>query len=302
MKKNNSIEIQLERLNSYDEDHCWQYDIRLKNTKEDLEVLRMYGYDADVDDLRVNDFYIKQLETDAEKKLATEFIERHEWLGSISLYTTHWFGVYLKEYDILAGVLLFNTPNAFMKVGELETKKLERLISRGACISWSPKNLASWMIKQCIKEMVRTTPYRIFSCYSDPTAKELGTVYQACNFHYIGDRFGAKRRYVNPYNGNLVSDRMFRMRSMYKKYAAELGIVWDNSWNKDSKMIWDAMPDEVEEQIREFGKEKQKNAEYIDIPQKHKYVLVEGINAREKKYLNKVFLDNIKTYDYPKDR
>lgn len=32
--------------------------------------------------------------------------------------------------------------------------------------------------------------------------------------------------YDKPYNGKLMSDRQFRCRSFYKKYAQELGIKW----------------------------------------------------------------------------
>ena len=76
----------------------------------------------------------------------------------------------------------------------------------------------------CIKYMVENTQYRLFTAYSDPAAKELGTIYQACNFYYLGQSFGGKAKYVNPYTGKLVSDRFFRQRTAYKKYANELGL------------------------------------------------------------------------------
>lgn len=294
--------MDLTRFETFKENYCWQYKIRLDNKESDLKELRESGFDGKVEDLRVSDFNIRLLETEKEKNMVTKFIEKHEWLGDISLYTTHWFGCFHNETNILSGVLLFNTPNAFMKIGDLETKKLERLISRGACISWSPKNLGSWMIKQCITWMTKNTPYRIFSCYSDTTAKELGTIYQACNFYYLGKKFGATKKYINPYNGHLISDRMFRMRSMYKKYAIDLGIEWDKSWNKDSKMLWENMPNDVEEKLREYGKKKQSESEFIIIPPKHKYIFVQGSDNRETKYLRKIVLENIKTLSYPKER
>ena len=79
-------------------------------------------------------------------------------------------------------------PNAFSKLLGKNTNDLERLISRGACISWSPKNLGSAFLMWCLRWMVKNTDYRIFTAYSDPTARELGTIYQACNFYYLGQK------------------------------------------------------------------------------------------------------------------
>ena len=43
-----------------------------------------------------------------------------------------------------------------------------------------------------IKWMAKNTPFRAFTAYSDPEAKELGTIYQACNFYYIGQSSGSQ--------------------------------------------------------------------------------------------------------------
>ena len=104
-------------------------------------------------------------------------------------------------------------PNAFSKLLGEDTKDLERLISRGACISWSPKNLASSFVMWCIKWMVQNTQYRLFTAYSDPIAKELGTIYQATNFYYLGQKSGTTTRFINPYTGKVVSDRFFRQKT-----------------------------------------------------------------------------------------
>lgn len=248
--------MNLERLENYNKDHCWQYDIRLNNYKEDLISCGLT--EDEVKGLRVNDFEFKIVEDKNERKQLSEFIKRHEWLGNLSQYTTHWFACYYKHR--IAGVILFNMPNAFSKILGDNTKELERLISRGACISWSPKNLASSFLMWCINYMVNNTQYRLFTAYSDPTAKELGTIYQACNFYYMGQKSGTTTRYINPYTGKMVSDRFFRVRSAYKKYAKELGIEWGKNWNNDQKMLWENIPDDIEKQLRDFSKYKQKNA------------------------------------------
>jgi hypothetical protein len=291
-----------ERLESYNENHCWQYDIRLKNREEDLNE---FGLTEEyVKGLRVPDFEFKMIEDKDERRELTNFIKRHEWLGTLSQYTTHWFGCYhtVDDRKILAGVILFNMPNAFSKLLGDNTKELERLISRGACISWSPKNLASSFLMWSLKWMVNNTRYRLFTAYSDPTAKELGTIYQACNFYYMGQKSGTTTRYVNPYTGKMVSDRFFRVRSAYKKYAKELGIEWVKNWNNDQKMLWDNVPDDVEAKLREQSKFRQRTSEKITMPSKHKYAYILGVDKRETKQLKRLFESRNKTFPYPKDR
>jgi hypothetical protein len=286
------------RWDNYDKPHCWQYDIRLSNLKQDLIEANLT--EDQVKELRVSDFTFKEITDKTERQSLKKFIERHEWLGNLSQYTTHWFGAYYN--DILAGVILFNMPNAFSKMLGENTPKLERLISRGACISWSPKNLASSFMMWSIKYMVKTTNYRLFTAYSDPTAKELGTIYQACNFYYLGQSSGTTTRYINPYSGKIVSDRFFRVRSAYKRYAKDLGIVWQKNWNSDQKILWENIPDDIEKVLRERSRYMQKNAEKIIMPSKHKYALVLGRTRKETEELRKEFEIKNNTFKYPKER
>ena len=286
------------RLNEYDKQHCWQYDIRLNNYKEDLELCGLT--DDYVKTLRVSDFEFKIITDKGERHNLKLFIERHEWLGNLSQYTTHWFACYHK--DILAGVILFNMPNAFSKILGENTKELERLISRGACISWSPKNLASSFLMWCIKHMVNNTQYRLFTAYSDPTAKELGTIYQACNFYYMGQSSGTTTRYINPYSGKIVSDRFFRQKTAYRKFAKELGIEWCDNWHHKTGMNWFNIPDDIETKLREYSKYKQSISEKITTPSKHKYAYVLGKDKYETKQLRKLYESKNKIHPYPKER
>ncbi len=287
-----------DRLDSYNEQYCWQYNIRLKNYKEDLE---FYGLNEDiVKNLKVSDFTFKNISNSKEQKQLILFIKRHEWLGTISQYTTHWFACYYK--NILSGVILFNIPNAFSKLLGEDTKELERLISRGACISWSPKNLASSFLMWCIKWMVNNTSYRMFVAYSDPTANELGTIYQACNFYYIGQKSGTSERYINPYNEKIVSSRFFRSTTAYKLYAKELKICWQKNWDKNQIMLWENVPDDIELKLREMSKIKQKNSTLIKMPLKHKYLYILGKTKSETRKLRKLFEEKNKIYPYPTER
>ena len=293
-------EAQFDRLANYDKQWCYQFEMRLSLREEDLRFSNLS--EDDVKRLRVEDFTFSAVNNDDErtKRMCQMFIERHEWLGTIPQYTTHYFTAKL-DYR-LAGVILMSVPNAFSKLLGEDTDKLERLISRGACISWSPKNLASSFLMWCIKWMVNNTPYRLFTAYSDPTARELGTIYQACNFYYLGQNAGTTKRYINPYNGKICSDRFFRQRSAYKKYATENGIKWDKNWDKSGKINWNLIPSDIATILRNASRDKAASAKVIYYPPKHKYAYVLGIDKRETKELRREFVKRNKVYDYPKER
>lgn len=296
-------------IRQYEKDHCWQYDIRLRNLQEDLKDAGITEEKAKT--LLVSDFRFTTIDSETGRREAVDFIKRHEWLGNLSQFTTHWFGAYYDNPEqglygkpTLAGVILMNMPNAFSKLMGEDTPKLERLISRGACVSWSPKCLASSFMMWSIRWMVKNTQYRIFTAYSDPMAKELGTIYQACNFYYIGDKSGTTTRCINPYTGKMVSDRFFRQRTAYKKFAKELGIEWDRSWCDHKGMLWENVPKEVEKLLRDHSKMKYNQAEKIEMPLKHKYAFVLGATASETKRLRREFEERNRKVikPYPKVR
>lgn len=293
------MEDYLERLNTYNKNHCWQYDIRLSKEKEDREFIKN-TFNIEIEDISIKDFEIRQITSKEDKQEAIEFIKRYEWLGTITQYSTHYFGAYYK--GVLGGVTIFSMPNAFSKLLGEDTKNLERLVSRGACASWTPKGLASHFLMSSIRHMVATTQYRLFTAYSDPTAKELGTIYQSTNWYYLGQKSGTTTRYVNPYTGKVVSDRFFRQKTAYKKYAVELGIEWEKEWTGKSGVNWELVPDEIEKQLRDYSKKKQSESKSIEYPNKHKYAYVLGRSKLETKRLRKMLESNVKIYPYPKER
>lgn len=289
----------LDKIQNYDRSWCYQYQKRLDTLKEDLTA---YGWTEDsIKNISLDDFEFKPITSDIEKKEAAEFIKRYEWLGTIGSFPTHWFTARYK--GILGGVVIMSMPNSFSKLLGDETKKLERLISRGASASWCPFNLGSKFLMWCIKWMVNNTDYRLFTCYSDPQAKEIGSIYQGLNFYYLGQKSGASVRCVNPYNPDvIISDRAFRARSMYKRYAKDLGLVWEKSWCNDQKMLWENIPDLIEYMLRQKSKDMYDAAEKIYFPAKHKYAYVLGRDKKETKELRKKFEQLNKLYDYPKER
>ena len=291
----------LNQIAEYDKPWCYQYQKRLDTLQEDME---QYGWtEEDIANISLDDFEFSTIPSYAinTRRKATEFIKRYEWLGTVGSFPTHWFVA--KYKGIIGGVIIMGMPNAFSKLLGDETKQIERLIARGASASWCPKNLGSKFLMWCIKWMVDNTQYRLFTCYSDPQAKEIGSIYQGLNFFYLGQGSGTNVRCVNPYNPEkIVTDRAFRARSFYKRYAKDLGIEWQSNWSNDQCVLWDNIPNDVEEKLRAYSKEMFKNAKKIVFPSKHKYAFVLGRDKRETKELRKKFLELNKTYEYPKER
>lgn len=287
----------LEQIKNFDKDYCYQYQRRLDTYEEDK---KKYNWtDEDIKNIDLDEFIFKPITGD--KKEATNFIKRYEWLGTVGSYPTHWFGAYYN--GILGGVIIMGMPNAFSKILGEKTKELERLIARGASASWCTMNLGSKFLMWCIKWMVNNTQYRLFTCYSDPQAKEKGSIYQALNFFYLGQKSGTSIRCVNPYNKDkIMTDRAFRSSAFYKRYAKDLGIVWQKNWNNKHIILWENMPNDIAERLRQYSKEMYEKSEKIYFPNKHKYAFVLGKTKTETKKLRKIFMENNKIYPYPKER
>lgn len=298
-----------DRFVDYSEDHCWQYQIRLENLEDDLRSAKLT--EEEMKQLRISDFSFEYVPKGASRKCGEikYFIERHEWLGKMPARPTHRFTARLKKTGSLAGVIVMATPNAFSHLLGEENKNKEKLIARGACISYSPKNLGSWLIMQSINWMVQNTEFRYFTAYSDPEAKELGTIYQACNFIYLGQTSGTSYQYLDPDcpEKGWFSDREFRKKSKYYLYADAVGIdkqIW-KSWQKKYSPNWKIVPPDIKIKIKAEEKKYKERCLSRPAPAKHKYCYILGQTKTETKNLLKKFIENNpdkQNLSYPKDR
>lgn len=269
---------------------AWQHQVRQETLDDDLNRLGLSAPPK----IRSSDVTLSLCSVEE----VTPFIERYEWLGKMSNYPTH--AARLDWKGEIISAIVFDMPIAFSKMLGDKTRKMERLISRGANVSYAPKWAASYIISNSIKLMANSTRYRLFVAYADPDAGELGTVYQACNFYYLGQKFGTRVQYL--YNGRWVSDRTFRSRSAYKRYAVDLDISWKDDWNTRDRIHWDRIPDDIEEALRQRSKDTMNSLEKRNPPLKHKYVQVVGRGTLETRFLRREFEKRNKTYPYPKER
>ena len=143
-----------DRFKTYTGSKCWQAHIADVNFEQDLADAGLTRKGAE--SLRTGDFYFEYVDKidKAQCGEIKQFIERHEWLGKLPNRPTHRFTARLKSNGHLAGTIIMATPNAFSNLLGAENRDKEKLISRGACISWAPKNLGSWLIMRSVKWMV----------------------------------------------------------------------------------------------------------------------------------------------------
>lgn len=117
---------------------------------------------------------------------AKNLIIQYEWLGTMAAGIVLSYGLYLREE--LIGAVCFNR-GAFNRVRDIcGSDYADRVLflCRGACVPWAPKNAASYLIRHSTKKAFQQHGYSIFVAYSDSAAGEIGTVYQAVGWNYIG--------------------------------------------------------------------------------------------------------------------
>lgn len=251
---------------------CHQFQRKLDTMEEDIS----NGAPRDVDISK----FVLNIEPYSQEH--GKFIERYEWLGTVG-YSPKW--IFVARYcGLIGGVVILSEPNGYTKNIEIEA-----LISRGATASWTPKNLGSKLIMFACRYMVKNTGKRVFFGYSDHSAGEIGTIYQACNFKYLGQNFGCRTMYKIS-NGKMVSSRYFRKTSTFKRYAREAGIYWQSSWTKKNKyMDIKTIPHEILLFLKEKGqKEMLECISETQLP-KGKYVLFMGINKKEKTIISEKY-------------
>lgn len=116
---------------------------------------------------------------------AKNIILEYEWLGTMGTTQMH-YGIHYEGH--LAGAICFGYFQAMQGyasyVGEKYAKKGIQL-SRGACAYWAHEHSASKLIGYGLREM-KKLGYKFVVAFSDPDAGEIGTVYQATNWIYLG--------------------------------------------------------------------------------------------------------------------
>ena len=172
----------------------------------------LFPYPVDPD---IKDAVLREVSFETAKKI----ILQYEWLGTMGTTQTH-FGIYFD--GVCAGVVCFgyfqamNTNNEgghpyAPYVGEYADQGIQ--LSRGATTHWSHEHSGSKLIAYGLRKMAEKG-YKYAIAFSDPEAGEIGTLYQATNWYYLG--FSNTRHYdiyhKDKRRGLYLNDRDFHRK------------------------------------------------------------------------------------------
>jgi hypothetical protein len=188
----------------------------------------------------------KDVDTDIKKAVvkpinfitASNLIKKYEWLGCMPAMVKYCYGIY---FD-----------------GNL-----------GACVHWAHPHSASKLITSSMKLL--PSQYKIVTATVDEHAGEIGTIYQACNFTYIGSM-----RDNNPKVNSRKNDR-FGVKVKGKLYGA--------------RSIRQKIGTQKKEEILKYFPD----AEFVPQASKKRYFYFLGTKT-ERKYHKKQIENQIKPY------
>lgn len=160
---------------------------------------------------------------------AKAIIEKYEWMGCMSAVTWFSYGLYFDGN--CAGVVCYG-PEYSENLGKQAREQGRKcadwskygyegkmiLLNRGACVHWAPPYAASFLIRHSMRLL--PAKYEVVTSTTDPLAGEIGTVYQAAGFHYIGSMRESNQR-VNSGAGDrdawIWRDKLYGSRAVRSK-------------------------------------------------------------------------------------
>jgi hypothetical protein len=158
---------------------------------------------------------------------AETIILKYEWLGTMGRGVAT-YGL-RGQGGVLLGAAVFGWPSSVQSrdICGRENRTKAICLERGACVHYAPKNAASYLISHAVRQAAQDNGWRIFYAYADPEAGEVGTVYQAVNWLYIGQGVGRTpgrlREDWRLPDGSILTSRSLRHRKMKRQDALDLG-------------------------------------------------------------------------------
>lgn len=159
-------------------------------------------------------------------KDAKDFISRYEWIAAhrgekyaMGAGTKFCYG--LKLSDEIIGVACFNIgggPEPRRICQDPDVVKRTICLCRGACAPHAPKDAGSFLTRHACRLVNNQYGYEVFFAYSDSDAGEIGTIYQAVGWKYLGAGLGrAKDKHGKSYHTDFImnGDRV-TTHSVYK--------------------------------------------------------------------------------------
>lgn len=209
------------------------------------------------------------------KASVEKLILEYEWLGTLPKIPKRLVVGLFTSDDELIGAMMFGQgsgTHAKLICGEEHADKAICL-ERGVCAHWAPKNAASFMTAKVCNWYGKHSRYRIFYAYGDPDAEEIGQIYQAANWDYIGQ---------GPYTVKKTG------KVHYRKYNKEYFPPKDNPCHQPHDPD-NLLSERQERRLRDkhcqhtITEHKTMGWQEEPVPTKHRYVWFAGSKTEKKK-------------------
>jgi hypothetical protein len=258
---------------------CHQRIIRDRTREEDIA--RLTPLLGDLGELKAGQF---DLACEPYDQCHRDFIKRYEWLGNPGISIKWCFTARYKGE--LGGVILLSEP--------YYPSDTDALIARGASAGWTPKNLGSRHVMFACRWMVENTLKRKFIAYADDQAGEIGQIYQACNFKFLGWK---DAEYGLDDKGNRKSFQTFKRTSRMVPWLAKQGIALaPECFTPKGYLRWSAIPVDIKRKMRTYIQEERSALKTVSV-RRGRYILLLGHNKQETKKMNAAFAETV--YEYP---
>jgi hypothetical protein len=194
---------------------------------------------------------------------AATLVLKYEWLAAdpktkspLGRGIETCYGLFLK--DELIGANCFGSMGG--KIGDIcgpQYADKTGYLMRGVCVHYAPMHAASFFTTLSCKLASKEMGWKIFFAYSDThAASEVGTVYQACNWYYLGEDLG---RSEGSHHSNFVSpDGKNRVTSYQLNHDKDRKFLRSIGWSEDIKRPMRAWLRDTKKwtEEREYGKKK----------------------------------------------
>lgn len=124
-----------------------------------------------------NIFKTGQIKYTVNKNLYGNFVKRFHYSKSLARGCSNTY--ILEDNGKVYGVAMFGMPVGKNSPGDIECKRF--VLMRKA-----PKNVASWFMAKCIKEIKKENKFNQIVSYADSEQGHSGIMYKASNYNYLG--------------------------------------------------------------------------------------------------------------------
>ena len=175
--------------------------------------------------MKVTDFTIELVQRNS----IVKFIEKHHYSHNVNgIQSYYHFGLYRDgKFGLpeMIGAMMYampSMPHTSKKYNPINPDRCFEL-RRLVCIDDTPKNTESYFISKCLKWIKQNTNVEVVLAFADTQEGHEGIIYQASNFHSLGQTGSGTKLMVDGvlrHNRSLNQDKRQFGRTLKRRYLA----------------------------------------------------------------------------------